>query len=110
MARRTTLARKSAMTLAAWAVALVIAFPILWMVLTSFKSEIDTFATPPRFLFFSWTLENYAIVQERSNYLRHALNSVILAGGSTLLALVIAVPAAWAMAFAPTRRTRGTLL
>jgi sorbitol/mannitol transport system permease protein len=110
MARRETLARKTTMTVLAWAVAIVIAFPILWMILTSFKTELDAFATPPRFLFFHWTTENYAIVQERSDYLRHALNSVILAGGSTLLALVIAVPAAWAMAFAPTARTRGTLL
>jgi sorbitol/mannitol transport system permease protein len=110
MARRETLARKTTMTVLAWAVAIMIAFPILWMILTSFKTELDAFATPPRFLFFHWTTENYAIVQERSNYLRHALNSVILAGGSTLLALVIAVPAAWAMAFAPTARTRGTLL
>src|SRR5262245_32390023 len=110
MARRHTLARMTVMSVLAWAVAIVIAFPILWMVITSFKTEIDAFAVPPRFLFFNWTIENYAIVPERSNYLRHALNSIILAGGSTLLALVIAVPAAWAMAFAPTRRTRGTLL
>src|SRR5882762_2114078 len=101
MARRQTLARKTIMTLVAWAAAIVLAFPILWMILTSFKSEIDAFAMPPRFLFFSWTIENYAVVQERSNYLRHAMNSVILSGGSTLLALVIAIPAAWAMAFAP---------
>jgi sorbitol/mannitol transport system permease protein len=110
VARRQTLARKTTMTVVAWAVAIVIAFPILWMVLTSFKSEVDAFATPPRFLFFAWTTENYAIVQQRSDYLLHALNSVILAGGSTLLALAIAIPAAWAMAFAPTKRTRGTLL
>ena len=50
------------------------------------------------------------IVQQRSDYFHHALNSLIIAGGSVLLALIIAVPAAWAMAFAPTERTRGTLL
>jgi sorbitol/mannitol transport system permease protein len=38
------------------------------------------------------------------------MNSLIIAGGSVLLALIIAVPAAWAMAFAPTERTRSTLL
>jgi sorbitol/mannitol transport system permease protein len=110
MARRQTLARKTTVSAVAWAAAIIVAFPILWMVVTSFKTELDAFATPPRFLFFSWTTENYAIVQERSNYLRHAMNSIILAGGSTLLALVFAIPAAWAMAFAPTKRTRGTLL
>ena len=54
--------------------------------MTSFKSELDAFAVPPKFLAFDWTLENYEIVQERSDYLRHAINSIILAGGSTLVA------------------------
>ena len=36
----------------------LIFFPILWMVLTSFKTELDAFAMPPKFLFFHWTLEN----------------------------------------------------
>src|SRR5215470_16340849 len=102
MARKTTPAKMAGTTAAAWIVGFIIFFPILWMVLTSFKTELDAFATPPRFLFFAWTTENYAIVQERSNYLRHAMNSVILAGGSTALALLLAIPAAWAMAFAPT--------
>ncbi len=68
--------------------------PILWMVLTSFKTELEAFTMPPSFLFFHWTTENYATVQERSDYLHHALNSIIIAGGSTLIALLIAVPAA----------------
>lgn len=97
-------------TIVAWAVGLLMFFPILWMILTSFKTELEAFSTPPSFLFFEWTTENYATVQERSDYLHHALNSVILAGGSTLLAILIAVPAAYAMAFFPTRRTRGTLM
>ena len=49
-------------------------------------------------------------MQERSDYFHHALNSIIIAGGSTLLALLIAVPAAWSMAFAPTKRTKDILL
>jgi len=98
------------LTTTAWLVGLLLFFPILWMLLTSFKTEIDAFSTPPSFLFFDWTLENYAAVQERSNYLAHAWNSVVVALGSTLLAMAIAIPAAWAMAFSPTRRTRGILL
>jgi len=110
MARKQSLQRKAAVTLLAWAAALVVFFPILWMVLTSFKTELEAFSIPPKFVFFDWTLENYEVVQTRSDYVRHAVNSVILAGGSTLFALLLAVPAAWAMAFAPTERTRGTLL
>lgn len=110
MARRVSARRVAVSTLAAWIAGLVIFFPILWMVLASFKTELEAFANPPSFLFFDWTLENYAAVQSRSDYVHHALNSVAVAGGSTLLALLIAVPAAWSMAFSPTRRTKDVLL
>ncbi len=110
MARKQSPTRTAVMTVLAWTAAFLIFFPILWMVMTSFKSEVDAFAVPPKFVAFDWTLENYKIVQERSDYVRHAINSIILAGGSTLVALVFAIPAAWAMAFSPTKRTRGTLL
>jgi sorbitol/mannitol transport system permease protein len=110
MARQATAARIWINTGAAWIVGFVIFFPILWMTLASFKSELDAFATPPLFLFFHWTTENYATVQTRSDYVHHALNSLIIAGGSTLIALAIAVPAAWSMAFAPTKRTKDILL
>jgi sorbitol/mannitol transport system permease protein len=110
MARRVSTSYKLSMTVIAWAVAFVIFFPILWMILTSFKTELEAFSTPPQFLFFKWTTENYAVVQERSDYFRYAMNSVILAGGATLLGLIIAIPAAWSMAFFPTRRTKDLLL
>jgi sorbitol/mannitol transport system permease protein len=110
MARKTTAAKTAVTTGAAWLVGFVIFFPILWMALTSFKTELDAFATPPQFLFFHWTTENYGVVQERSDYMLHAMNSIITAGGSTLIAMLIAIPAAWAMAFAPTRRTKDILL
>jgi sorbitol/mannitol transport system permease protein len=110
MARRITPVKMGVATLAAWVVGLVIFFPILWMILASFKTELEAFAIPPSFLFFHWTSENYATVQGRSDYLLHAMNSVIVAGGSTLIAMVIAIPAAWSMAFAPSKRTKDTLL
>jgi sorbitol/mannitol transport system permease protein len=110
MARRVSTTHKLVTTVAAWIVGFVIFFPILWMMLASFKTELEAFAIPPSFLFFHWTTENYAAVQERSDYLHHAINSVVIAGGSTLIALLIAIPAAWSMAFAPTKRTRDILL
>ena len=110
MARRVSTTHKLVTTIAAWIVGFVIFFPILWMVLASFKTELEAFAIPPSFLFFHWTTENYAAVQERSDYLHHAINSIVIAGGSTLIALLIAIPAAWSMAFAPTKRTRDILL
>ena len=110
MARAASLRRRATTTAAGWIVGLLIFFPILWMVVTSFKTELDAFATPPKFLFFHWTLENFGIVQERSDYLRYAGNSIILSLGSTLIGLLFAIPAAWAMAFAPGKRTKDLLL
>ncbi|MBE0414398.1 carbohydrate ABC transporter permease [Yoonia sp.] len=110
MARAISPQRKFLTTGAAWAVGLLIFFPILWTILTSFKTEAQAIASPPIFLNFDWTLENYAVVQERSNYVRFLMNSIIIAGGSTLLGVIIAVPAAWSMAFVPSKRTKDILL
>lgn len=110
MARAVTTNRKFINTAIAWMVGLLIFFPILWTILTSFKTEAQAINDPPLFLFFDWTLENYSVVQERSDYLRFLWNSVIIAGGSTLLGIIIAVPAAWSMAFVPSKRTKDILL
>lgn len=110
MARKSTTQRVVVSTIGAWFFGFLIFFPILWMVLASFKTELEAFAIPPSFLFFHWTTENYVTVQERSDYLLHAMNSIIIAGGSTLIALLIAIPAAWSMAFSPTKRTKDVLL
>ena len=110
MARASSLQRRVTTTAAGWIVGFLIFFPILWMVITSFKTELEAFSTPPKFLFFHWTLENFGIVQQRSDYLRYAANSIILSLGSTLVGLLFAIPAAWAMAFAPGKRTKDLLL
>jgi sorbitol/mannitol transport system permease protein len=110
MARAIPVRRKVITSALAWAIGFMIFFPILWTVLTSFKTELEAFSIPPKFLFFDWTTENYRIVQERSDYVRFALNSVALAFGSTLLALAVSIPAAWSMAFAPGKRTKDLLM
>ncbi|NBZ87491.1 carbohydrate ABC transporter permease [Stagnihabitans tardus] len=110
MARATTPRRKALTTLAAWTVALIIFFPVLWMILTSFKTEASAVAMPPEFLGASWTLENYAEVWQRSDYPRFFWNSVVISVGSTLLGLGLAIPAAWSMAFVPGRRTKDLLM
>ncbi|MAZ82775.1 MAG: sugar ABC transporter permease [Rhizobiales bacterium] len=110
MARAVTNNRKIVNTLIAWFFGLLIFFPILWTILTSFKTEAQAIADPPVFLFFNWTLENYAVVQERSDYLRFLWNSIAIAGGSTLVGVIIGVPAAWSMAFVPSKRTKDILM
>src|SRR2546421_1492967 len=110
MARMATTRRVVVSTIGAWFFGFLIFFPILWMVLASFKTELEAFAIPPSFLFFHWTTENYATVQERSDYVHHAVNSILIAGGSTLIAMILAIPAAWSMGVAPPKRTKEILL
>lgn len=101
--------KKLLITIAAWSAAIIMFFPILWMLLAGFKTEIDAVTTPP-LLLFEPTLENYDAVQQRANYINSAANSVFISVGATLLALAFSIPAAYAMAFFPTKRTRSTLL
>lgn len=101
--------QKWIITLVAWTLALMMFFPILWMLLSGFKTEIDAVATPP-LLTFDPTIDNYTAVVERADYVRFALNSIIVSLGGTLLALILAVPAAYGMAFFPGKHTRTTLL
>lgn len=110
MARAVTTQRKLLFTAIGWGVGLLIFFPILWILILSFKPE--TYAIAPDWgrLFSLWTVENYTTVQERSDYSRFFINSVILSVGSTVLGLMIAVPAAWAMAFSPTKNTKNILM
>ena len=70
-------------TIAAWAVALLLFFPLGWMVLTSFKTELQAISVPP-LVFFEPTLENFSIVQERSDYMLYAKNALITSIASTI--------------------------
>ena len=92
-----------ALNLLTYAVAFLIFFPILWTVLTAFKTEADAAAEPPVFLF-SATFANFHEVFS-ADYLTYFENTVILAGGSTVLALVLGLPAAYSLAFNPSRYT-----
>jgi sorbitol/mannitol transport system permease protein len=98
-----------ARTAAAWAVALLVFFPIAFMLLTSFKTELQAISVPPVW-HFTPTLENYTLVQTRSDYLAYAQNSVVTSVASTLLGLLLAAPAAYSMAFFPGKRTKDILM
>ena len=108
MARAVSRNAKIGWTIGAWLVALLIFFPILYAIVTSFKTEQEAIAGFD--LIPSFTLESYREVQSQYNYFRPFMNSVIIAVGSTLLALIVAIPAAWAMAFSPTKRTKDILM
>jgi sorbitol/mannitol transport system permease protein len=91
------------LNLLTYAIALIVFFPILWTVLTAFKTEADAVAIPPIFLFHA-TLANFRAVFD-ANYLLYFENTAILAVGSTLLAMVLGLPAAYSLAFNPSKRT-----
>jgi len=98
-----------ARTLVAWLVTLILFFPLGWLVLTAFKTELQAISVPP-LLFFTPTLENFHEVQERSDYLLYAKNSLITSVASTLLGLALAAPAAYSMAFFRSRHTKDVLM
>ena len=96
-------------TLIAWGITLVLFFPLGWLILTAFKTELQAIEVPP-LIWWTPTLENFHEVQERSDYLLYAKNSLVTSVVSTLLGLAIAAPAAYSMAFFRTKRTRDILL
>jgi sorbitol/mannitol transport system permease protein len=96
-------------TFVAWFFTLLLFFPLGWLILTAFKTDLQAISVPPLFVF-TPTLENFTDVQERSDYLGYALNSVITSVVSTVLGLALAVPAAYSMAFFKSKRTKDILM
>ena len=76
---------------------LVWAFPVLWIGLTSFKPRTAIFSVPPKLLF-APTLEHYQTALATQGILPSIRNSLLIATASTLLALVVAVPAGYGYA------------
>ena len=110
MARKVTGSTMASNTAVAGLIGLVIFFPVLWTILMSFHSEGDAIRPPLAMLTSPWTFDSYGEVQTRSNYSLHFFNSAVISVGSTVLALLIAIPAAWAMAFVPGRGTKDLLM
>jgi len=96
-------------TLIAWLVTLLLFFPLGWLILTAFKTELQAIAVPP-LLWFTPTLDNFREVEERSDYLLYAKNSLITSVVSTVIGLLIAAPAAYSMAFFKGRQTKNILM
>ncbi|PDS63063.1 sugar ABC transporter permease [Rhizobium anhuiense] len=92
-----------------WLAAILFFFPIFWMGLAAFKPEPIAVATPPR-LFFSPTLLNMQTVLDRADYLHFFYNSVLISFAATALAIVLATPAAYALAFFPKKNSKDILV
>ena len=87
------------MTLLTWVLVFIFIFPVLWMIVTSFKTEGQAASFPPSF-FFTPTLENYVAVFDRDMGL-YLLNSLFVSVGSTIAVMGLAIPAAYALSVRP---------
>ncbi|MES2092334.1 MAG: carbohydrate ABC transporter permease [Actinomycetota bacterium] len=99
--------RSTLITAATWVIAVLFFFPVAWMVFTSFKSESAAAANPPSF-FTELSFQQYAAVFDRGmgSYL---LNSLMASFGSTLIVLLLAIPAAYALSVRPIKRIQDVL-
>lgn len=83
------------LSLLAWVFTVMFFIPVAWMVLTSLHSEVDAATNPPS-LFAPLTLDQYGLLFERG-LVGPMLNSAMASGISTLLVLILAIPAAYAL-------------
>ena len=105
--RRRRRPRQAALTAVTWILAIGFFFPVLWMVLTSFKQESDAATNPPTF-FFEPTLQQFRDVFD-AGIATPLLNSLFATIVSTILVLLLGVPAAFALSLRPVRKTKDAL-
>jgi multiple sugar transport system permease protein len=79
-------------------VGVVVGFPFVWMVLTSFKDLHETLLSPPTLLPLVWHPDNYAVAWRAADFPRYFLNSVVITGSTLVGTLATAVLAAYAFA------------
>lgn len=88
---------RTAFNLFAWSLVLLIAFPLLWMILTSIKPQSELFLIPPAFLPDQITFEHYRRLLHETPFLTYMRNSVWLASGTTLLVVVVGTLGAYSL-------------
>lgn len=74
---------------------IIILFPIMWIIATSLKTQMDTFKIPIKFFSDNPTISSYIKMWAHRPYLRYIFNSLIVAGTSTLISLIVASLAAY---------------
>jgi sorbitol/mannitol transport system permease protein len=96
-----------AWTIVAWVVGLLVFFPVLYIVLTGFKSEATAITLPPKLIFHP-TLDQYREIKSRGFY-PFFRNSIVASLLSTAIVLLLAVPAAYALALRPMKKWKDLL-
>jgi multiple sugar transport system permease protein len=94
--------RTSSTTILTLLMVLVWAFPVAWVILTSLKPRTAIFTIPPT-LIFTPTFEHYTAALTDQAIMPSVINSLVLAVGTTLLTLLVAVPAGYGFARAAFR-------
>jgi multiple sugar transport system permease protein len=79
-------------------IAFIMLFPIAWIILNSFKPEMEIFAVPVRLLPKTFTTIAYTKYLAENNVIRGFFNSFLIACGSLLLGLLLAIPSAYGLA------------
>lgn len=97
----------SLLTSLTWIIAFLFFAPVLWLVMTAFKQESDAASSPPKF-FFEPTLDQFRHVLD-SGAGSYFGNSLVATGVSTLLVVILAVPAAYALSIRPVKKTQDVL-
>lgn len=80
------------------AIAIIVAYlsPIVWLILTSFKDRVDIFSSSPTLLF-TPTLDNYVEAFVKKGFGDNLINSAVVGFVSTLVAMLVGVPAAYSL-------------
>lgn len=94
-------------SLVAYVVTILIVFPVVWMVLTGFKDEVSAYQMPPGFIF-TPILDNLNDALN-NGILTYIYHSVVAVGGSTLAALALGIPAAFALVWHPRKSNESVL-
>ncbi|MGF7030766.1 alpha-1,4-digalacturonate transport system permease protein [Paenibacillus mucilaginosus] len=89
---------RTALYLLLFAMAALWLFPVLWIVLSSFKTNNDLYSFPPRFWPEPFTFEHFTAAFEKGNFGRYFINSSIVTVSSTILLLLINSMAGFALA------------
>lgn len=84
-------------SLAVWAIVLIVIFPLIWMVITSVKPQTELFRIPATFWPTEITFEHYRTLLEKTAFLKYMRNSVILSTSTTMLVITVAVLGAYSL-------------
>ncbi|MFD1717047.1 carbohydrate ABC transporter permease [Georgenia deserti] len=96
-----------ALTTVTWLLALAFFFPVLWLAMTAFKQENQASSSPPTWVF-TPTLDQFRAVIEGGSAV-YVGNSAIATGVSTLLVLLLGIPASYALSIRPVKRVSDVL-